>query len=107
MEASSGLEIRSLIEGGVIAAQSIGEPCTQLTTGTFHIGGTATGKAIESYLEIKTSGAIKYGDALLTVKSRAGKLIVLSRNGELYVTDDRGREREKYAIPYGATLLVR
>ena len=92
---------------GVIAAQSIGEPGTQLTMRTFHIGGTATGKATESYLELKTSGAIKYGDALLTVKSRAGKLIVMSRNGELYVTDDKGREREKYAIPYGATLLVR
>ncbi len=92
---------------GVIAAQSIGEPGTQLTMRTFHIGGAASSKATESYLELKTSGIIKFSDALTTVANRHGKTVATSRNGELFVVDDKGREREKYAIPYGATLLVR
>jgi DNA-directed RNA polymerase subunit beta' len=92
---------------GVIAAQSIGEPGTQLTMRTFHIGGAASSKATESYLELKTSGIIKYSDALTTVTNRHGKQVAMSRNGELFVVDDKGREREKYAIPYGAILLVR
>ena len=58
-------------------------------------------------MELKTSGTIKFGDTLQVVANRHGKSVVMSRNGELFVTDDRGREREKYAIPYGATLLVR
>jgi len=62
---------------------------------------------IVSCLELKTSGSIKFSDALSTVQNRHGKAIVTSRNGELYVVDDKGREREKYGIPYGATLLVR
>jgi len=92
---------------GVIAAQSIGEPGTQLTMRTFHIGGAASSKATESYLELKTSGIIKFSDALTTVANRHGKTVATSRNGELFVVDDKGREREKYAIPYGASLLVR
>jgi DNA-directed RNA polymerase beta' subunit/biotin carboxyl carrier protein len=92
---------------GVIAAQSIGEPGTQLTMRTFHIGGAASSKATESYLELKTSGIIKYSDALSTVINRHGRAVAISRNGELFVVDDKGREREKYAIPYGASLLVR
>jgi DNA-directed RNA polymerase beta' subunit/biotin carboxyl carrier protein len=92
---------------GVIAAQSIGEPGTQLTMRTFHIGGAASNKATDTYLELKTSGSIKFNDALTTVKNRQGKTVATSRNGELFVVDDKGREREKYIIPYGATLLVR
>ncbi|MDP2314172.1 MAG: hypothetical protein Q8P41_14815 [Pseudomonadota bacterium] len=92
---------------GVIAAQSIGEPGTQLTMRTFHIGGAASSKATESYLELKTSGLIKFSDALTTVSNRHGRTVAMSRNGELFVVDDKGREREKYAIPYGAILLVR
>ncbi|MES2640868.1 MAG: DNA-directed RNA polymerase subunit beta' [Myxococcota bacterium] len=92
---------------GVIAAQSIGEPGTQLTMRTFHIGGAASSKATESYLELKTSGLIKFSDALTTVSNRHGRTVAMSRNGELFVVDDKGREREKYAIPYGASLLVR
>ena len=92
---------------GVIAAQSIGEPGTQLTMRTFHIGGAASSQATESFLELKTSGIIKYSDALTTVVNRNGKNIAISRNGELFVVDDKGREREKYGIPYGANLLVR
>jgi len=107
---------------GVIAAQSIGEPGTQLTMRTFHIGGAASAGATESYLELKTSGHAKYSEALTTVDNRSlvlgggdlvatadagGKIVVTSRNGELHILDDRGRIREKYGIPYGAKLLVR
>jgi DNA-directed RNA polymerase subunit beta' len=74
---------------------------------TFHIGGAASSKATESYLELKTSGIIKFSDALTTVANRHGRTVATSRNGELFVVDDKGREREKYAIPYGATLIVR
>jgi len=92
---------------GVIAAQSIGEPGTQLTMRTFHIGGAASSKVTEAYLELKTSGVIQYSDALLTVQNRHGKMVAMSRNGEISVVDDKGREREKYGIPYGATILVK
>jgi DNA-directed RNA polymerase subunit beta' len=92
---------------GVIAAQSIGEPGTQLTMRTFHIGGAASAKATESYLELKNSGTIKFSDQLTTVTDREGRAIVMSRNGEIYVLDDKGRERERYGIPYGAALRVK
>ena len=91
---------------GVIAAQSIGEPGTQLTMRTFHIGGTASAKATESYLELKNSGTIKYSDHLQTVANRDGRMVAMSRNGEIYVVDEKGRERERYAINYGAFVLV-
>jgi DNA-directed RNA polymerase subunit beta' len=92
---------------GVIAAQSIGEPGTQLTMRTFHIGGAASAKLTESYLELKNSGTIKYSELLNTVVDRDGKTIALARNGEIYVVDEKGRERECYGIPYGSTLLVK
>jgi len=92
---------------GVIAAQSIGEPGTQLTMRTFHIGGAANKEVTQSYLELKTSGSIRFSEALLTVTNRHGQTIAVSRNGELKVVDDKGREREKYGIPYGATILVK
>ena len=91
---------------GVIAAQSIGEPGTQLTMRTFHIGGSATTRVAESYLELRTSGTIKYGDTLATSLDRDGKIVVMSRNGEVAVVDAKGRERERYGVPYGAVLLV-
>ena len=92
---------------GVIAAQSIGEPGTQLTMRTFHIGGAASAKLTESYLELKNSGTIKYSEIMSTVSNRDGATIALARNGEIYVVDEKGRERERYGIPYGSTLLVK
>ena len=91
---------------GVIAAQSIGEPGTQLTMRTFHIGGAASSAANESYLELKNSGTIQFSDNLQTVTDREGKSIAMTRNGEIYVVDEKGRERERYGINYGATVLV-
>jgi len=91
---------------GVIAAQSIGEPGTQLTMRTFHIGGAATGNVAQSSLELRTSGVVKFSEALLTAKNRDGQTIAMSRNGELTVVDLKGRERERYGVPYGAILLV-
>jgi len=92
---------------GVIAAQSIGEPGTQLTMRTFHIGGAVQGNASESYVELKNSGTIKYSDTLQTTDDGEGNYIALSRNGEIFVVDEKGRERERYAISYGAKVLVR
>lgn len=91
---------------GIIAAQSIGEPGTQLTMRTFHIGGTATRMAEQTVLEAKNSGKIKFID-LSTVKDREGSLIVMNRNGGIAVVDDKGREREKYSVVYGAKLKVK
>ncbi|HHO54677.1 MAG TPA: hypothetical protein ENK18_28345 [Deltaproteobacteria bacterium] len=92
---------------GVIAAQSIGEPGTQLTMRTFHIGGAASGAVAQSNLELRTSGVIRYSDTLLTTTNREGQIVATSRNGEVAVVDAKGRERERYGVPYGATLLVR
>ncbi|MED5370401.1 MAG: hypothetical protein VX899_05255 [Myxococcota bacterium] len=92
---------------GVIAAQSIGEPGTQLTMRTFHIGGAASARVTQASIELKTSGTIKFSDGIRTVDDRTGRPVVMSRNGEIFVADDKGRERERYNIPYGAILLVR
>jgi DNA-directed RNA polymerase beta' subunit len=92
---------------GVIAAQSIGEPGTQLTMRTFHIGGAASSTVAQSYLELRTSGIIRYSEALVAARNRDGADIVMSRNGEVTVVDNKGRERERYAVPYGARVLVR
>ncbi|MCK6519926.1 hypothetical protein L6R49_00670 [Myxococcota bacterium] len=92
---------------GVIAAQSIGEPGTQLTMRTFHIGGAASAKVTQASIELKTSGTIRYSDALSIVRNREGNAVAMSRNGEISVADDKGRERERYAIPYGAFILVK
>ncbi|MFQ5664051.1 MAG: DNA-directed RNA polymerase subunit beta', partial [Terriglobia bacterium] len=91
--------------GGVIAAQSIGEPGTQLTMRTFHIGGTATRIAEQSHLDAKNNGFVKFS-GLTTVKTREGGLVVMNRNGSLAVVDEKGREKERYAIVYGARLKV-
>jgi DNA-directed RNA polymerase subunit beta' len=91
---------------GVIAAQSIGEPGTQLTMRTFHIGGTASRVAEQSAHEARTAGTVKYVD-LNTVTNRDGKLVAMNRNGSVVIVDDRGREVDRYPIAYGATLLVK
>ena len=89
----------------IIAAQSIGEPGTQLTMRTFHVGGTATRRAEQSSLEIRHEGTIKLYRANV-VKDRAGTYTVMNRNGELAILDETGRERERYQLVYGAKLSV-
>jgi len=91
---------------GIIAAQSIGEPGTQLTMRTFHIGGTASRRAEQTTLEAKHDGRVKF-IKLSLVKDRDGDLVVMNRNGEAAIIDDSGRERERYTIIYGAHLKVK
>jgi DNA-directed RNA polymerase subunit beta' len=90
---------------GVIAAQSIGEPGTQLTMRTFHIGGTATGQSEQSRQDAKSDGFVRYLN-VATVRSAKGELIAMNRNGILAVVDDKGREKERYPVVYGAKVLV-
>jgi DNA-directed RNA polymerase subunit beta' len=91
---------------GVIAAQSIGEPGTQLTMRTFHIGGAASRSAAISNVEVKSAGTIKLSN-LKTVVNKDNNLVAVSRSGEVSVIDEHGRERERYKIPYGAVLSAR
>ena len=90
---------------GIIAAQSIGEPGTQLTMRTFHIGGAASKVVEQTILEAKNSGTIKFIN-ISTVKNREGLLVVMNRNGGIAVVDPKGREKEKYSVVYGAKLMV-
>ena len=90
---------------GVIAAQSIGEPGTQLTMRTFHIGGAASRRAEQTTLEARNDGAVKFIN-MNTVRSREGQLVVMNRNGELAILDESGRERERYSLIYGAKLKI-
>jgi len=90
---------------GVIAAQSIGEPGTQLTMRTFHIGGAASRAAAVSSIEVKSKGTIRLQN-VKTLAQETGKFVVVSRSGELAVMDDAGRERERYKLPYGSVLSV-
>jgi DNA-directed RNA polymerase subunit beta' len=90
---------------GVIAAQSIGEPGTQLTMRTFHIGGAASRAAAVNSIEIKSAGSVRLHN-IKTVEHRSGNLVAVSRSGELTVADELGLERERYKVPYGATLQV-
>ena len=90
---------------GVIAAQSIGEPGTQLTMRTFHVGGTASRVSDQSRLDAKNAGAIKYIN-LNTVRAKDGTLVAMNRSGQVAIIDDKGRERERYPIVYGAKLRV-
>ncbi len=89
---------------GIIAAQSIGEPGTQLTMRTFHIGGAASKVVEQTVLEAKNSGTIKFIN-ISTVKNREGLLVVMNRNGSIAVVDSKGREKEKYSVVYGAKLM--
>ncbi|BBN58737.1 DNA-directed RNA polymerase subunit beta' [Hydrogenovibrio marinus] len=91
---------------GVMAAQSIGEPGTQLTMRTFHIGGTASAAAAQSQIDVKHSGKVKFAN-LKTVTNSEKQLIVTSRSGEVSVLDDMGREKERYKISYGSVLNVK
>jgi DNA-directed RNA polymerase subunit beta' len=90
---------------GVIAAQSIGEPGTQLTMRTFHIGGTASRVNEQSRLEAKNNGSVRFIN-LATVRSRQGDLVAMNRSGSIAVVDERGREKERYQVVYGAHLKV-
>ncbi len=90
---------------GIIAAQSIGEPGTQLTMRTFHIGGTASRIIEQSFIKAKNAGVVKFVN-LKTVQSKPGELLVLNRNGQLLLLDEEGRELERYTIPQGAVLGV-
>ncbi len=91
---------------GVIAAQSIGEPGTQLTMRTFHIGGAASRAAAASSVEVRNKGLIRFHH-IKTVQHEKGHLVAVSRSGEIGVVDDFGRERERYKIPYGAMINVK
>jgi len=91
---------------GVIAAQSIGEPGTQLTMRTFHIGGAASRAAAASSVEVRNKGVIRFHH-VKTVQHEKGHLVAVSRSGEIGVVDDFGRERERYKIPYGAMISVK
>ena len=90
---------------GVIAAQSIGEPGTQLTMRTFHIGGAASRTAADNSVALKFKGNIRFHN-IKSVKHASGKFIAVSRSGELHLIDENGRERERYKIPYGAEINV-
>ncbi len=90
---------------GTIAAQSIGEPGTQLTMRTFHIGGAASRATAENNIQVKNDGRIKLQN-IKTVVRKDGKLVAVSRSGEVTVVDEHGRERERYKIPYGAEIAA-
>jgi DNA-directed RNA polymerase subunit beta' len=92
---------------GVIAAQSIGEPGTQLTMRTFHIGGAASRAAVASSVDAKSEGYIGFNATMRYVTNGKGELVVISRSGEIVILDAHGRERERHKVPYGATLNVK
>jgi len=91
---------------GVIAAQSIGEPGTQLTMRTFHIGGAASRAAVASSIEAKSNGTVRFTATMRYVTNAKGEPVVISRSGEVLIQDDLGRERERHKVPYGAILQV-
>ena len=90
---------------GVIAAQSIGEPGTQLTMRTFHVGGAASRATATDNIQAKHGGTVRLHN-LKTVERETGELVAVSRSGEIAIADTRGRERERYKLPYGAVILV-
>ena len=91
---------------GVIAAQSIGEPGTQLTMRTFHIGGAASRASAENNIQVRTDGTVKLRNVKTVKQESSGHLIAVSRSGELIVCDKQGSEREQYKIPYGSALMI-
>ena len=92
---------------GVIAAQSIGEPGTQLTMRTFHVGGAASRNVVASQIEGKSNGILKLSPNMRLVTTLRGESIVVARSAEIIITDDYGRERERHKVPYGATLTIK
>jgi len=92
---------------GIIAAQSIGEPGTQLTMRTFHIGGAASRAAVASSVEAKSGGSIGFNATMRYVSNNKGDLVVIARSGEIVITDEHGRERERHKVPYGAILSIK
>ena len=107
---STGKMVEMGLASGVIAAQSIGEPGTQLTMRTFHIGGTASRVADQSTLETRHKGTVRF-DGLQTVEGRTeagagARLVVMNRNGSINIVDDKGVVRERYSVVYGARLKV-
>ncbi|RQO53350.1 DNA-directed RNA polymerase subunit beta' [Paucibacter sp. KBW04] len=92
---------------GVIAAQSIGEPGTQLTMRTFHIGGAASRAAVASSVDAKSEGLIGFNATMRYVTNGKGELVVISRSGEIIIADQHGRERERHKVPYGAILSIK
>ena len=92
---------------GVIAAQSIGEPGTQLTMRTFHIGGAASRTVVASQVESKSNGLLKFSPNMRVVTTVRGELIVVARSAEMIIADDYGRERERHKVPYGAALTLK
>ena len=92
---------------GVIAAQSIGEPGTQLTMRTFHIGGAASRAAVASSVDAKSNGVIGFNSTMRYVTNSKGELVVISRSGEILIQDETGRERERHKVPYGAILAIK
>jgi DNA-directed RNA polymerase subunit beta' len=101
-----GAEVNAGEAVGVIAAQSIGEPGTQLTMRTFHIGGAASRTAVASQIESKSNGTIRFSPQMRYVSNARGEQVVISRSGEVVIADDLGRERERHKVPYGAMLGV-
>ena len=106
MDLSRGTTAERGLAVGIIAAQSIGEPGTQLTMRTFHIGGTASRSVEESEVRAKRAGKVRYTN-IRSVTNREGKELVLNRNAEICLVDDRGRELDRYVIPMGAHLFVK
>ncbi|MCH5377022.1 MAG: DNA-directed RNA polymerase subunit beta', partial [Planctomycetes bacterium] len=105
MDLSTGAMVEEGMAVGIIAAQSIGEPGTQLTMRTFHIGGTVNTSVEESETRSKRAGVIKF-TRMRFVRNEEGKCIVLTRNGEISILDPKGRELEKCDVPTGAELMV-
>jgi len=108
VDLSTGKLVEEGMAVGILAAQSIGEPGTQLTMRTFHTGGVATRAVVDNEIRAAIAGTIKFRELnAVEVASEEGKqLVVLKRNGELAILDDKGRELDKYKVPYGATVLV-
>jgi DNA-directed RNA polymerase subunit beta' len=105
MDLSTGAMVEEGMAVGIIAAQSIGEPGTQLTMRTFHIGGSVSTTTRESERKARKGGIVNY-TRIRSVKNSDGKNVVLTRNGEIALMDARGREIEKYEVPTGAELMV-
>jgi DNA-directed RNA polymerase subunit beta' len=101
-----GMLVNSGEAVGVIAAQSIGEPGTQLTMRTFHVGGAASRAAAQSHVEAKSTGTIRFSATMRYVSNPKNEKIIIARSAEVMIADDHGRERERHKVPYGATLLV-